>query len=178
MTISRTFAFLSIANLAAATTLNALRGGADRELSTGSAMRHACSLKPVCNALGLTGDCCPTVEGVFLDCCDDDAGSPPFAAPGTAPSAHKPTPSPPTSAKKPSIPAPSVASAPTASAMTPSEGPSSVPSKTPNSAVPNLTPKSGLVHSNSCSAHKACVALGLSDSCCPTAVGVVLDCCN
>src|SRR5210317_2135427 len=30
-----------------------------------------CASNPTCNLLGLTGVCCPTIEGVFLDCCDE-----------------------------------------------------------------------------------------------------------
>jgi hypothetical protein len=44
-----------------------------RDLSTGSQGRYKCSLKPACAALGLSGDCCPTTDGVFLDCCDNDS---------------------------------------------------------------------------------------------------------
>lgn len=34
---------------------------------------RTCSSNPVCNALGLEGDCCPSSDGVFLDCCAADA---------------------------------------------------------------------------------------------------------
>lgn len=31
---------------------------------------RSCSAHPRCQALGLGGDCCPTLAGVFLGCCD------------------------------------------------------------------------------------------------------------
>jgi len=39
----------------------------------------ACSAHPQCAAAGLVNDCCPTAEGVFLGCCDDNR----TPAPGT-----------------------------------------------------------------------------------------------
>ena len=35
----------------------------------------ACSASPKCNKLGLAGTCCPTVEGVYLYCCEQSADS-------------------------------------------------------------------------------------------------------
>jgi len=34
-------------------------------------MAPECSMNSACDALGLTGDCCPTVAGWILDCCDN-----------------------------------------------------------------------------------------------------------
>jgi hypothetical protein len=63
-----------------AATSKVLRGGHDnnffdRDLKTGPKRQSKlCSSNPTCVASGnsLEGDCCPTTEGVFLDCCDDD----------------------------------------------------------------------------------------------------------
>ncbi|OEU19562.1 endo-1,3-beta-glucanase [Fragilariopsis cylindrus CCMP1102] len=30
-----------------------------------------CSAAPVCKNIGLTGDCCPSIDDIFLDCCSD-----------------------------------------------------------------------------------------------------------
>jgi hypothetical protein len=30
---------------------------------------RSCAANPSCTALGLTGECCPSLDGVFLDCC-------------------------------------------------------------------------------------------------------------
>eukprot|EP00522_Entomoneis_paludosa_P010607 CAMPEP_0172453486 /NCGR_PEP_ID=MMETSP1065-20121228/10779_1 /TAXON_ID=265537 /ORGANISM="Amphiprora paludosa, Strain CCMP125" /LENGTH=233 /DNA_ID=CAMNT_0013205669 /DNA_START=121 /DNA_END=822 /DNA_ORIENTATION=+ len=40
--------------------------------TTASPVTHPpkCMDNPVCGGLGLVGECCPTQDGVFLDCCD------------------------------------------------------------------------------------------------------------
>mmetsp|Transcript_3587 Transcript_3587/g.3980 ORF Transcript_3587/g.3980 Transcript_3587/m.3980 type:complete len:363 (-) Transcript_3587:383-1471(-) len=44
----------------------------------------SCSAAPICNRNGLTGDCCPTSEGVSLACCARNFGSLPEPAPAAA----------------------------------------------------------------------------------------------
>jgi len=44
----------------------------------------SCSAAPLCTRNGLTGDCCPTSEGVSLACCAKNFGSLPEPAPAAA----------------------------------------------------------------------------------------------
>ena len=46
----------------------------------------SCPVYPVCASLGLTGECCPTTEGIFLDCCSGIVPAPSAPAPVTGPS--------------------------------------------------------------------------------------------
>lgn len=39
--------------------------------SSGGGGAASCSANPLCDELGLTGECCPTVDGIFLICCED-----------------------------------------------------------------------------------------------------------
>jgi hypothetical protein len=32
-----------------------------------------CAAYPACSSLSLTGECCPTIDDIFLDCCFDSA---------------------------------------------------------------------------------------------------------
>lgn len=54
-----------------------------------------CNANPACAALGLAGNCCPTGDGVFLDCCGQQAdGSKPTTLPSPKATSPEPTNSP------------------------------------------------------------------------------------
>jgi hypothetical protein len=44
-----------------------------RVLRTGGTDKKKCKANPSCAALKLTGNCCPTNDGVTLDCCKFDS---------------------------------------------------------------------------------------------------------
>merc|ERR550525_472618 len=46
-------------------------GQSESTVATGqSESSSSCSVHKKCVAAGLTGECCPTIDGVTLDCCD------------------------------------------------------------------------------------------------------------
>lgn len=47
----------------------------------------SCASNPQCDALGLIDDCCPTVDGIFLGCCEDIPTPSPDAASSSYPTA-------------------------------------------------------------------------------------------
>ena len=126
-----------------------------------------CSLFPACAAQGLTGECCNTVDGVYLDCCKEEQ-------PTNMCSSH-------------------LACGGLEGACCPtSEGVfldccDNNPMDPRNPQVDNSLPKpptdpTDPVVDNSlptdCSLFPACAAQGLTGECCNTVDGVYLDCCN
>jgi len=49
---------------------NAIRGTADFERMLQSDLGTTCGANPVCAKLGLEGECCPSADGQYLDCCN------------------------------------------------------------------------------------------------------------
>jgi hypothetical protein len=107
----------------------------------------ATAVKPACAALGLTGDTCPTADGVFLDCCFD-TGSVVITAPTPKPpTVTAPTPKPPTvtapTPKPPTVTAPTP-KPPTVTAPTPKPPTVTAPTpKPPTVTAPQPAPTKG-----------------------------------
>eukprot|EP00980_Cylindrotheca_fusiformis_P013379 scaffold3410_cov141-Cylindrotheca_fusiformis.AAC.22 len=158
---------------------------------------ESCAANSRCFNLQLAGNCCPTRNGVFLDCCDPVGGetTPPPTPSPVAPNAPiTPTP-PPTPASIPSercsahsacyglvgncCPTPSglVLDCCNKVVFETTASPTNSP-VLPNAPTPS--PNSASVPVESCEANSACFELGLVGSCCPTRGpnGMFLDCCD
>ena len=120
----------------------------------------ACSAHPACSALA--GDCCPTPDNKFLECCPDTHS--PTRTPTPQPTQSNPT----------SHPTSTPTKTPTS---TPTKNPTKNPTKTPTSA-PTKQPTPGPTEDAACSAHPECAARGLTGDCCPTDDDKRLDCCS
>jgi hypothetical protein len=116
---------LSSAILLASPVAGVLRDGGGRRLNTGQ-YKAKCTRFPAC--AHLTGTCCPTVEGIFLDCCEGITGVPTGL--------ETPTSTPTTKEVSVTFPSASPTKAPTivdASSDEPSQFPSETPSSFPSS---------------------------------------------
>eukprot|EP00980_Cylindrotheca_fusiformis_P021423 scaffold8288_cov129-Cylindrotheca_fusiformis.AAC.1 len=146
------------------------------ESSSVADIEAACANNPICAALGLNGECCPTSTGVTLDCCE----SSPVLAPTAAPV--------PNSTISPVAQYPAQCSSNPMCANLGLEGEccpttsglildccESSPVNTPTN-VPMLNPTAQ--GPASCSANPVCANLGLEGECCPTTSGFILDCCE
>jgi hypothetical protein len=139
-------------------------------LALSTSLPTSCSAYPACAALGLKGECCPTIAGVNLDCCKGGMSVP--------------TPQP---VKAPTQPTATCSSNPKCSALGLTEdccptkagvqldccqgpvAPQRAPTRKPTTKAP-------IRNSRACSARTKCK--GLVGNCCPTNDGVFLDCCK
>mmetsp|Transcript_24536 Transcript_24536/g.57999 ORF Transcript_24536/g.57999 Transcript_24536/m.57999 type:complete len:747 (+) Transcript_24536:118-2358(+) len=116
----------------------------------------SCSLYPKCVEEGLTGECCPTDNGMKLDCCFDNEPK------SSSCSAHPQCVE--LGLKGECCPTDDGKKLECCSGKKPTLRPTRKP-----------TPKPSI--GSSCSAHPQCVDLGLTGECCPTDDGEKLKCC-
>eukprot|EP00980_Cylindrotheca_fusiformis_P018056 scaffold5780_cov102-Cylindrotheca_fusiformis.AAC.3 len=125
------------------------------------AVQAQCASNSVCASLGLEGQCCPTTEGVTLDCCN-----------------------PPVQAQCESNPVCASLGlegqcCPTTDGVTLDCCNQQAPSPSgPPAMLPSLKPTQNPTLSTQCSANAVCANLGLEGECCPTIEGIFLDCCT
>jgi len=123
----------------------------------------SCSAHSKCDNLG--GDCCPTTDWEYLDCCSGEGGG------GYGPT-HKPTRHPTRN--------------PTSDGKTENASCSAAPICNSNGLTGDCCPTNDGTYLNccaekpfgSCSSNLACRDLGLRGECCPTQHGHFLDCCS
>ena len=121
----------------------------------------SCSAHSKCDNLG--GDCCPTTDWEYLDCCSGEGGHGPT---------HKPT-------RRPTRD-------PTSDGETENASCSAAPICNSNGLTGDCCPTNDGTYLNccaekpfgSCSSNLACRDLGLRGECCPTQHGHFLDCCS
>ena len=71
MKVTQTTTFLATALFFGNTSANKnIRGTTAFERMLQDDLGTQCSLNPVCAAMGLEGACCPSADGVMLDCCE------------------------------------------------------------------------------------------------------------
>lgn len=130
---------------------------------TGDIFDAACSAHPRCRARGLTGDCCPTSDGLRLDCCSNNNPT------------RRPTPKPTTDDYEGSCSAhPLCRDLELAGECCPTYDGVTLACCSDNNDDDDDDNYSDDV---SCSANPRCDQLGLEGECCPTDDGLKLDCC-